>query len=171
MTPRFPAQLLRVGEVEVVDGVIYHKTEYRERRDDFAYFACSSRCAGFDAQRDAFLGPYRGWDRPIAVERGAASNSITRLATLGSHHVRLELDPGETKEVIFLLGYAENPHDAKFDPPRLADHRQAAGSADHGQVPAARRGGRRVPGAAHPLDRAAWDVPGHDGRRARRPRW
>ena len=107
-----------VGEVEVEDGVIYHKTEYRERRDHFAFFACSEPVAGFDTQRDAFLGPYRGWDRPIAVERGASSNSIAHgWQPSGSHHVRLELDPGETKDVIFLLGYAENPADAKFDPP------------------------------------------------------
>jgi len=107
-----------VGEVEVEDGVIYHKTEYRERRDHFAFFACSEPLAGFDTQRDAFLGPYRSWDRPIAVERGASSNSIAHgWQPSGSHHVRLEIGPGETKEVIFLLGYAENPPDAKFDPP------------------------------------------------------
>jgi cellobiose phosphorylase len=107
-----------IGEVEVEDGVIYHTTEYRERRDHFAYFACSEPLAGFETQRDAFLGPYRGWDRPIAVERGAASNSIAHgWQPSGSHHVRLEIGPGETKEVIFLLGYAENPRDAKFDPP------------------------------------------------------
>jgi cellobiose phosphorylase len=106
------------GEVEVEDGVIYHRTEYRERRDHFAYFACSEPLAGFDTQRDAFLGPYRGWDRPIAVERGSSSNSIAHgWQPSGSHHVKLELAPGETREVIFLLGYAENPRDAKFDPP------------------------------------------------------
>src|ERR1035437_1043569 len=107
-----------VGEVEVEDGVIYHKTEYRERRNHFAYFACSEPLAGFDTQRDAFLGPYRSWDRPIAVERGFASKSIAHgWQPSGSHHVRLELGPGETKEIVFLLGYAENPPDAKFDPP------------------------------------------------------
>ena len=58
------------GEVEVEDGVIYHKTEYRERRNHFAYFACSEAAGRFDTQREAFLGPYRGWDRPQAVERG-----------------------------------------------------------------------------------------------------
>ena len=46
-----------IGEVEVVDGVIYHKTEYRERRDHFAYFACSEKIIGFETQREAFLGP------------------------------------------------------------------------------------------------------------------
>ena len=58
------------GQVEVEDGVIYHKTEYRERRNHFAYFACSEPLAGFDTQREAFLGPYRGWDSPAVVERG-----------------------------------------------------------------------------------------------------
>ena len=64
------------GQVEVEDGVIYHKTEYRERRNHFAYFACSEKLAGFDTQRDAFLGPYRGWDKPAAVERGKSFNSV-----------------------------------------------------------------------------------------------
>jgi len=107
-----------IGEVEVDDGVIYHKSEYRERRDHFAYFACSDRTAGFDTSRDAFLGPYRGWDRPIAVEHGATSGSIAHgWQPIGAHQVPLELAPGETREVIFVLGYAENPADAKFDPP------------------------------------------------------
>jgi cellobiose phosphorylase len=106
------------GEVEVADGVIYHKTEYRERRDHFAYFACSEPLAGFDTQRDAFLGRYRGWDRPLAVERGESSGSLAHgWSPHGSHHVRLSLAPGEAREVIFLLGYWENPRDGKFDPP------------------------------------------------------
>jgi len=108
------------GEVEVEDGVIYHKTEYRERRDHFAYFACSEPLAGFDTQREAFLGPYRGFDRPLAVERGHASDSIAHgWSPHGAHHVRLALEPGETKEVIFLLGYWENPRDAKFEAPGI----------------------------------------------------
>ena len=106
------------GQVEVEDGVIYHKTEYRERRNHFAYFACSEKVAGFDTQRDAFLGPYRGWENPAAVERGRSFNSIAHgWAPHGSHHVKLRLAPGETREVVFLLGYHENPADRKFDPP------------------------------------------------------
>jgi cellobiose phosphorylase len=109
---------LSIGEVEVDDGVIYHKSEYRERRDHFAYFACSAPLAGFDTQRDVFLGPYRGWDRPLTVESGRSGDSIAHgWAPCGSHHVELRLRPGETREVIFVLGYAENSADAKFDPP------------------------------------------------------
>ncbi len=107
-----------IGQVEIEDGVIYHKTEYRERRDHFAWFACSAPLAGFDTQREAFLGPYRGWDKPVAVERGASSNSVAHgWAPIGSHHVRMVLQPGETRQVLFVLGYQENPKDRKFDPP------------------------------------------------------
>ncbi len=107
-----------IGEVEVEDGVIYHTTEYRERRDHVAYFACSAPSAGFDTSRDAFLGPYRGWDRPIAVERGELSGSVAHgWQPIGAHHVRIDLEAGESRDVVFVLGYAENPADAKFDPP------------------------------------------------------
>jgi cellobiose phosphorylase len=103
------------GEVEVDGGVIYHKTEYRERRDHFAYFACSEKLAGFDTQREAFLGPYRGWDNPACVEAGRSGNSIAHgWAPIGSHHVTLNIKPGEQREIVFLLGYHENPRDRKF---------------------------------------------------------
>jgi cellobiose phosphorylase len=106
------------GQVEIVDGVIYHKTEYRERRDHFAYFACSAPQAGFDTQREAFLGPYRGWDSPAAVEQGVSGNSVAYgWQPIGSHHVKSELAPGESRTIIFVLGYQENPVDQKFDPP------------------------------------------------------
>jgi cellobiose phosphorylase len=111
---------LNIGEVEVDNGgsVIYHKTEYRERRNHFAYFACSEEVAGFDAQRDVFLGAYRGWDNPAAVERGRAFDSVAHgWAPIGSHHVRLTLKPGESRLVVFVLGYHENPVGEKFDPP------------------------------------------------------
>lgn len=106
------------GQVEIEEGVIYHKTEYRERRDHFAYFACSERLVGFDTQREAFLGPYRGWDSPRAVECGQSGNSVAYgWQPIGSHHVRVQLRSGEQKKIIFLLGYHENPKEAKFDPP------------------------------------------------------
>ena len=105
------------GEVEVDSGVIYHKTEYRERRDHFAYFACSEKLAGYDTQREAFLGAYRSWDKPEVVERGRSHNSVAHgWSPIGSHHVKLSLKPGETRTITFLLGYQENPRNEKFDP-------------------------------------------------------
>jgi cellobiose phosphorylase len=106
------------GQMELVDEVIYHKTEYRERRDHFAYFACSEKLDGFDTQREAFLGPYRGWDNPAVVQAGKSNDSVAHgWQPIGSHHVKVQLKPGEQKKIIFLLGYHENPKDDKFDPP------------------------------------------------------
>jgi cellobiose phosphorylase len=106
-----------IGQVEVQDGVIYHKSEYRERRNHFAYFACSQPTAGFDTQREAFLGPYRGWDRPAVVETGRSCNSIAYgWQPIGSYQVEFRLEPGEQKQVIFVLGYFENRKEDKFDP-------------------------------------------------------
>ena len=106
------------GEVEVEGSAIYHKSEYRERRDHFAFFACSEKLAGFDTQREAFLGPYRGWDNPEAVAEGSSRNSVAHgWAPIGSHQVKLNLAPGESRQVIFVLGYHENPREQKFDPP------------------------------------------------------
>jgi cellobiose phosphorylase len=120
------------GEVEVTGGVIYHKTEYRERRDHFAYFACSEQVTGFDTQREAFLGPYRGFEAPLAVEYGMCKGSIAHgWAPCGSHHVRLALAPGETREVIFLLGYWENPRDAKFSAPGVINKALVAPVIEH----------------------------------------
>lgn len=107
-----------IGQVEIVDDVIYHKTEYRERRDHFAYFACSEKLAGFDTVREDFLGAYRGWNEPIVVESGESCNSEAHgWQPIGSHHVKVHLKAGEQKQIIFILGYQENPKDDKFDPP------------------------------------------------------
>jgi cellobiose phosphorylase len=107
-----------IGEVEVSDGVIYHKSEYRERRNHFAYFACSEPLKGFETQREAFLGGYRGWDSPVVVEAGKTSDSIAHgWQPVGSHHVKIHIKAGEQRKIIFILGYHENPENEKFDPP------------------------------------------------------
>ncbi|MEM3712549.1 MAG: glycosyl transferase [Thermoproteota archaeon] len=109
-----------IGEVEVEGSVIYHKTGYRERRNHFAFFACSEPLTGFDTSREAFVGPYRGLENPIVVEEGVSRNSIAHgWAVIGSHQLRIRLSPGESREVIFLLGYAENPQEEKFIAPNV----------------------------------------------------
>ena len=109
---------LSTGEVHVEDGVIYHVTEYRERRDHFAWFASAGPVAGFETSREAFLGPYRGWDRPVAVETGRMADSVAHgWQPVGALQTTLVLGPGESREVTFLVGYTENPADAKYDPP------------------------------------------------------
>ncbi len=116
-----------IGEVEVPPiepggggqpGLIIHKSEYRERRNHFAYFACSESLAGYDTDRDAFLGPNRGWEAPAAVEAGQTCRSEAHgWQPIGVQHIKLRLDPGADKTIIFILGYQENPPESKFDRP------------------------------------------------------
>ena len=109
---------LSTGEVAVEDGVVYHLTEYRERRDHFAWFACSVPVIGFETSREAFLGAYRGWDRPSGVERGVMTGSMAHgWQPVGALQATLELGPGESRDVSFVLGYTQNPSDHKFQPP------------------------------------------------------
>jgi len=107
---------LSTGEVEVENGVIYHKTEYRERRDHYAFFTCSADIAGFETQRDAFLGAYRGWEDPLAVELGRTSESIANgWQPVGVLQVDLKLEPGQEYDLVAMLGYQANQEGEKFE--------------------------------------------------------
>ncbi len=104
-----------IGQVEVEDGTIFHKTEYRERRDHYAYFYSSEHVSGFDSSRDAFVGVHNGLDSPQAIIYGSCKNSIAYgWIPIGVHQIDIELNTGESKDINFLLGYAENPADKKF---------------------------------------------------------
>ena len=105
------------GEVEIEGSTIYHKTEYRERRDHYAFFSCSEPISGFDTDREAFLGLYNGFERPDAVFENRSRNSVAHgWSPIASHRLDITLDPGEEKEIVFILGYVENPVDEKFNP-------------------------------------------------------
>ena len=105
---------LSIGEVEVVGSTIYHKTEYRERRNHFAYFSVNADVAGFDTSRDSFVGAYREYSNPAAVETGACENSMASgWSPIAAHHLDVTLAPGESKNFVVVLGYAENPKDQK----------------------------------------------------------
>lgn len=107
---------LNIGEVEVEDGVIYHKTEYRERRNHYAYFGVNEKATGFDTDRDQFLGKMRGFDNPEVVEEGSSKDSIAHgWYPIGSHQLELSLAPGESKNIIFVLGYGENKAESKWE--------------------------------------------------------
>lgn len=106
---------LSTGEVEVEDGTIYHKTEYRERRNHYAFYSVNQPIDSFDTSRDSFLGMYNGFDAPQAVEAGRCSNSVARgWSPIASHCLDIELEAGESRDIVFILGYAENNDNEKF---------------------------------------------------------
>lgn len=104
------------GEVEVEGSVIYHKTEYRERRNHYAFYSVNAPIVGFDTDRDTFIGMYNGFDNPQCVVNNKSSNSIASgWAPIASHCLEIELKPGEDKAFVFILGYVENDEDKKWD--------------------------------------------------------
>lgn len=104
------------GEVEVKGSVIYHKTEYKERRDHFAFFSVNEEIEGFDSDRESFIGTYNGFHNPQAVFAGKSNNSVADgWSPIASHSLSISLNPGEKKELVFILGYVENPLEDKWE--------------------------------------------------------
>ncbi len=117
---------LSTAEVEVEGSTIYHKTEYRERRNHFAFYHVSTEIAGFDTDRERFVGAYRGLEAPDAVREGHCRGSIASgWAPIASHELALELAPGESKTLVFVLGYVENDEVHKWERPGVIDKRGA----------------------------------------------
>ncbi len=109
---------LNIAESEVEDGVIYHKTEYRERRDHYAYYGVNVPAAGYDTDRNTFLGHMGDWSDPQLVrEERSAFSKITGWYPIGCQHLELTLAPGESYRATFVLGYGKNPRDQKFVAP------------------------------------------------------
>lgn len=107
---------LSTGEVEIESSAIYHKTEYRERRNHYAFYSVNSDIAGFDTDRDTFLGAFNGFDTPDSVINGKSGNSVASgWYPIASHHIECKLSAGESREFIFILGYIENGKDEKFE--------------------------------------------------------
>ena len=103
------------GEVEVHGSAIYHKTEYRERRNHYALYAVNAPVDGFDTDRDSFLGAYGENSAPEVVVSDQSKNSIASgWAPVGSHHLKVSLAPGESKTFVFILAYIENPVEEKW---------------------------------------------------------
>ncbi|MBR1724485.1 MAG: glycosyl transferase, partial [Ruminococcus sp.] len=104
------------GEVEIEGSTIFHKTEYKERRDHFAFYTVNADICGFDTDRESFMGLYNGFGNPQTVMAGSPSNSVADgWSPIASHCLDITLAAGEVKELVFLLGYVENDFEKKFN--------------------------------------------------------
>lgn len=115
------------GEVEIIGSTIYHKTEYRERRNHYAVFSVNSKIDGFDTQREAFLGAYRdNHDPEVVFEKGECTGSEAHgWSPVAVHQINITLQPGETKSFVFVLGYCENPDDDKWESKNVVNKKPA----------------------------------------------
>ncbi len=114
------------GEVEVVDNAIYHKTEYRERRNHFAFYSVNADMDGFDTDRESFIGLYNDVSNPDVVLSGESKNTVASgWSPIASHMKKVTLAPGESKSLIFILGYVENDKDNKWEAPNVINKTNA----------------------------------------------
>ena len=110
------------GEVEIDGSTIYHKTEYKERRNHYAFYSVNTPINGFDTDRETFLGLYNGFDDPQVVKAGKPSNTVAMgWSPIASHYIEVELNPGESKDYVFTLGYIEMDQKEKFEATEQAD--------------------------------------------------
>ena len=115
-----------IGEVELEPNAIYHKTEYRERRNHYAVFWSNRSYDGFDTARDAFVGVYGSPALPEAVQNGRCTGSVAHgWAPVGAMQFHLTLAPGEEQTLLLGLGYIENPEDEKFSAPGIINKSRA----------------------------------------------
>ena len=104
------------GEVEIEGSTIYHKTEYKERRNHYAFYHVNVPIDGFDTDRESFLGLYNGFDEPQVVIEGKPRNSEAHgWSPIASHYMEITLQPGESRDLVFMLGYVENKQDKKWE--------------------------------------------------------
>lgn len=116
------------GEVEIEQqtSTIYHKTEYRERRNHYAFYHVNTPIQGFDTDRETFVGLYNEYSAPQVVVEGKPRNSVAHgWSPVASHYIEVELKPGEKRDLIFLLGYVENEQDKKWESKKVINKEKA----------------------------------------------
>jgi cellobiose phosphorylase len=72
------------------------------------------------------MGTYNGFHNPDAVFAGKPNNSIADgWHPIASHCVEVKLEPGESKDLIFILGYIENDKDDKWESKNVINKKAA----------------------------------------------
>ncbi|MEQ9265988.1 MAG: hypothetical protein RLN81_12240 [Balneolaceae bacterium] len=114
------------GEVEIDGSTLYHKTEYRERRNHYAFYSVNAPIDGFDTDRESFMGLHNGFHEPQVVLDGKPTMSHAHgWSPIASHYIEVNLEPGESKDFVFILGYVENEQDEKWESKRVINKAKA----------------------------------------------
>lgn len=114
------------GEVEIEGSVIYHKTEYKERRNHYAYYSVNVPVQGYDTDRETFIGLYNEFRDPQVVVAGKPGMSEAHgWSPIASHYIEVELKAGESKEFVFVLGYVENEKEEKWQSKGVINKKKA----------------------------------------------
>ena len=86
-------------------GIIYATTKFKPTT---TFFSSNQELAGFDTDREVFIGKYHDLSNPHSVVEGSSGNSQAPCGnSIGSLWHRLVLKPGEEKEIIYILGITD----------------------------------------------------------------
>jgi cellobiose phosphorylase len=86
----------------IVAGTRFQKTRQ--------FFASDRTPKGYDCDREAFVGRYRGLEAPEVVERGASRRSESaRGNSIGSLSHEFRLRPGAEAGIVYMLGITDTP--------------------------------------------------------------
>ncbi len=125
------------AQSKVVDGIIDHGTNvyipempdnFKEKDQGRHTFQAvvGAKVSGYDTDREAFLGPYRTYANPIAVESGRCSGSLAWGDNpCGSLQVKLTLNPGDSKEFLVLAGVGRAEKEGREAAAEFADTTRA----------------------------------------------
>jgi N,N'-diacetylchitobiose phosphorylase len=121
------------AQMNVVDGIIDHGTNINipampdnfEEKDQGRHTfqaLVGAKITGYDTDREAFLGPYRTYANPLAVEKGKCSNSLAYGDNpCGSLQFEIQLEPGESKDFLVLVGIGKAGEEGKSIASEYAD--------------------------------------------------
>jgi N,N'-diacetylchitobiose phosphorylase len=96
-----------IVKMDFVDGIIdYGSSVLISGQTNRSFLAfLGGEIVGFDTDRDVFISPYRGYANPMVVEKGKCTGSLAVGDDgCGSIQIDIDLEPGQTKELVVLMG-------------------------------------------------------------------
>ncbi|HEX2924571.1 MAG TPA: glycosyl transferase family 36 [Chloroflexota bacterium] len=120
------------NEVEQKDGIIYASKRYwptvsmvvgqtpNIEWNKYVFMTTSMPFRGFDCVRRNFIGDYRDWQAPVALERGSCTNSQgAGYDSIGAFQHVVEMEPGQ--EIQFHVTIGAVPKDQRQDAVRIKE--------------------------------------------------
>jgi cellobiose phosphorylase len=113
-------------EARVKDGIITSKTRFAPTTN---YFGSNVKPAGFETDREVFIGRWRDLGNPQVVESGKPANTqAARGNNIGSLCHDIKLAPGQEKEIVFVMGVTDQPERIPSVVARFKDPKNVAAS-------------------------------------------
>jgi cellobiose phosphorylase len=113
------------AQMKVIDGIIDHGTNVNippmpdnfEEKDQGRHTfqaVVGARIIGYDTNREVFIGPYRSYSNPIAVEKGKCNNSLAYGDNpCGSFQFEIILEPNQSLDFLVIIGIGKADEEGK----------------------------------------------------------